>query len=324
MSRLPSPAPRPRRALVIVNPSSGRRGRLRKALRRLEREARKRRVCLEVRQTGGAGDARSWARQAAAYDLIIVVGGDGTVTEAIGGLVAAGLSVPLAQLPMGSANVLAMTLGVPRLPRRAAAVALSGTPVPFDVGHLPELDRHFALAVSVGWHARVIRDASRPLKRVLGAWAYVLSGLRNALAMRPRRLTIEVDGRQQELAAHTLMIVNVGGPAGAAARVRGAISPHDGLMEVAVLRPRSVGGMIMLLVRWLTRGLSARDDVRARAAASLRVHSEPPLGVQVDGEVVGTTPVEVRVLPSAVRLVVPQRYARDRDLLEVPSQVVVR
>lgn len=304
-----------RRALVIVNPVSGR-GTVSAVLEVLEREAVAADVALEVRTTAGEGEARTWAREAEGFWRVIAVGGDGTVMEAIGGLTEAASPIPLAQVPTGTANVLAMAVGVPRRPEAAARLAFGGTAVPFDVGYLPQHDRHFALAVSVGWHAQLVGDATRPLKRSMGWGAYVWTGLKNAFPLRRRLIELEIDGQPQRIAAHTLMVANVGGLAGAPAPVRRGVSAHDGRLDVAVVTPRSVGGMAMLLVRWLARGLSRRRDVRAHAAARVRIDADPPLEVQVDGEPLGLTPVDVEVLSGGVRLVVSEDYARRHQLAD--------
>lgn len=303
------------RMLVILNPVSGTsdaqrlRGALRDALAA-------RGVEFEVRETAGEGDAFRWARDVSDVDTVLVAGGDGTVMEAMSGLTQAGRDVPLAQVPSGSANLLAAALRIPRDPEAAVAVALEGAVVPFDVGYLPAHERYFALAVGAGWNAEVVRDASRAMKRRLGPLAYVWTGLRHLFGLRPSQVRLTLDERDRSFRAHSVMIVNVGDFAGQAFRAGHGVDPHDGRLDLAVLSTRTPLGLLRLAYRLFTKELPGNADATHFAVQRVRLDATPPLPVQIDGEYVGRTPVEVRVQPDAVRLVVPRAYVKQRGLNE--------
>lgn len=303
----------PPRVLVILNPVSGTADAA-SVRAELDRALRARGVAFEIRETEGEGDAFAWARDAADVDLVLAVGGDGTVMEAMSGLIHADDPVPLAQLPTGTANLLAVALGLPSDPEEAVAIALEGAVVPFDVGYLPQRERYFALAVGAGWNAEVVRDASRPLKRRLGSLAYVWTGLRNLFRLRPSRVRLWLDDEERELRAHSVMIINVGDVAGAAFRAGHGVDPHDGKLDLAVLSAHTFLGLLRLGVRLFTQDLRANADAEHFAVERVRLEATPPLSVQIDGEYVGHTPVEVRVRADAVRLRVPRAYVEKRGL----------
>src|SRR5680860_1281595 len=135
----------PESMLVILNPAAGR-GDPEERLGQVEEILTAAGVRYEVRATEGEGDAFTWARDAEGVDRVLALGGDGTVMEAMSGLIASGSSIPLAQVPSGTANVLALALGLPHDVREATELAVRGDSMPFDVGYLPDHDRYFVLA----------------------------------------------------------------------------------------------------------------------------------------------------------------------------------
>lgn len=312
-----------KRALVIHNPVSGQH-RAESVRRRITSGAAAYGAELEIRETQGVGDALRWAEHAheEGFDLILAVGGDGTVMEALSGQIKGGRRVPVAQLPTGTANLIARALGVPTGVRDALAVAFTGPVVTLDVGYLPQLDRHFALVAGAGFDARMIEDAPRGLKRLLGFPSYLLSGLKNLFNLRNTSLTVEVDGERHNWSAHTVLIVNIG----AIERLRLAlgpdIHPHDGVLNTLVISRTSSLGMLRLLLRLFFRRYRNGPDLHYLRGRAIRVQADPPLPVQIDGELSGVTPLHVEVVPEGTLIVVPEKYAAARPTALASSQSV--
>ena len=271
--------------------------------RRLEARLERAGAKYELRITTSAGDARHWAQQARSFDRVAVAGGDGTVMEAVSGV--AGRPLPLALIPTGTANLLALAIGVPRDPEEALELALSGDAVPFDVGYLPEHQLHFALAASAGWHADLVKDTSRRLKNRLGFLAYVLTGMKNLFTPRRSVIDLKIDGEHRRMRANTVLVINIG-DLGARLLVGRHIDPHDGKLDVVVVAP---GGLPRMLLRMLRRRVRNSPDVRFHSARRVRLDARPPLPLQIDGELIGETPFTVEVVPDGALLVVPHGYA---------------
>ena len=297
--------------LVIINPASGQgdQARLRERVEtRLERED----LSFEVCETQGAGDALEWAQTTEA-DLVIVSGGDGTVMETMSGLIKNERDIPLAQLPGGTANLLARALGIPTETGEALELALDGVAVPLDVGYLPERDRYFAIVAGAGWDARMIEDAPREIKDRLGFLAYVISGIKHLFALSRSDVTLEIDGTEHHFRAHTVMLINVGEIAGTDIRM-GNSNPHDGKLDLAIVTPNTLVGLVKLVYRLVTGQLENYRDLRTFSAERVRVSASPPLEVQIDGETLGETPFEAEVVPSGALLVVPKSYAEEKGI----------
>lgn len=296
-------------ALVIVNPASGQHDPAdtqRMIAVRLTQAG----MRYDIRETQEAGDALKWARDAAddGFDLVIVSGGDGTIMEAMSGLIKSGSTIPLAQIPVGTANLLARALLIPTEPSEALETIFTGRAERLDVGYLPKEDRYFALVAGAGYDAQLIGDASRELKNVLGFAAYVVTGAKNLFALRRSRITLEVDGEKRQLRAHTVMIVNVGQIGDNLIQIGPHIHPHDGTLDLMIVSAASLRGAVRILYRILTRQFDGTRDLIYLRARRVRITANPPLPTEIDGEELGTTPLEAEAVPNGALLIVGPDY----------------
>jgi YegS/Rv2252/BmrU family lipid kinase len=295
------------RALIVLNPAAGQEDPLR--VRRLLGGAfAVRGAPFDLVETAGAGDAERFARDAVrlGYRAVVAVGGDGTVAEVITGL--AGTEVPLAVVAQGTGNQVACNLGIPRDVEGAVEVAVNGVAAPMDLGQLAD-GRYFALMAGAGWDAEVMTVATRELKDRWGFGAYLYAGLRKAIAPPSALYTITADGREFTVSAATVIVANVGqivyDMLPVDLRIGPGVSFHDGMLDVCIFAPRTLTDVAAVLWR-VARGQYVGDDrmiyLRAR---DVRIESETPVVTQVDGDVVGETPLEVHAVERAVRVLVP-------------------
>jgi YegS/Rv2252/BmrU family lipid kinase len=302
------------RALVIINPVSGQQdeGQHRQMI---EDRLNAAQVSYEVRETQGKNDAFRWAEQAASerFELVIVAGGDGTVMEAMSGLLKSGASLPLAQIPSGTANLLARALLIPTDPQEALELVFSGKQERLDVGYLPDEQRYFSLMAGAGYDARLIKDANRELKNSLGFAAYLLTGLKNLFRLPPARIDLEVDGQHHRFRAHTVMVMNVGQIGSNLISLGPDIYPHDGKLNLAVFSSLSLWGAIRILFLILTRQFVGHSDLSYFRASQIRVSAYPPLPTEIDGESLGNTPLRIKIIPNGISLIVPQDYQAAKE-----------
>ena len=302
--------PQYERAILVVNPVSGQSrglrlgGQLRTAL---ESHG----VVCSVRVTSGPGDAERWARSAAGagFDLIVAIGGDGTVGEVVAGQARSDDKVPVAVVPVGTANVVALALALPWLPGMAIDNIVDGRVLDFDVGYLPTLDRHFFLMAAIGYPAKIIQDSPRRLKNLFGIFTYVWAGVRNALNLDEVRIFIEDEsGQVREFEGNTILVSNIGKIGDINLKVTPDTSAHDGFFDVTVIGSRSLWDVIAVVFRMLTwrhRPIPRLHHFKARRVV---IATDPGIEVQVDGEDLGLTPLEAQVQPSAVKFIVGGRY----------------
>jgi YegS/Rv2252/BmrU family lipid kinase len=306
-----------RRALVILNPTSGQHE-AQDTQERIEIRLREGEIDFEVRTTSGAGEALAWAEAAPVegFDLVLAAGGDGTIMEAMSGLIRAKADVPLAQLPVGTANLLARALDIPTDLDESLDVIFSGRVERLDVGYLPDQERYFALVAGCGYDARLIADATRDLKNVLGFAAYIVSGVKNLFSLRRAHIEMTVDGERRLFRANTVMIVNVGQISDAGPKLGANIHPHDGKLDVIVATSASVFGALRILFRILTGRFEGHSDLHYLSVEKVTINAKPPLPTQIDGEALGTTPLHAVSVPGGALLLVPQTYRPGGDGVE--------
>jgi YegS/Rv2252/BmrU family lipid kinase len=236
-------------------------------------------------------------------DLICVSGGDGTVMACVTAV--AGTDVPLAVLPAGTGNLLALNFGLPPGVEDSIGVAISGDRVRLDVCGLA--NRRFVVMGGIGFDAAMLRDTPLALKARAGAVAYLVGAARN-LRLPPARLRLLLDGKREETSrAPCVLIGNVGKLQGGL-EVLPRADPRDGLLDVGVIEAASIGDWIGLTAK-LLRGVHEGDPrFRSFQAKAVEIWCDRPLPLELDGEVL--EPVDhlrVEALPAALTLCVPRR-----------------
>ena len=235
-------------------------------------------------ETTPADPGRGQATRAAdaGVDLVIAAGGDGTVTSCSAGL--AGRGVPLAILPAGTGNLLAVNLGIPLERPSALDIALTGSDRKIDLGMAN--GRPFVIMAGLGVDAKMLRSTSEAAKKRFGYAAYVLSALRH-LGDRPLRVAVRTDGgRPKRYSATGIIIGNVGW-LNRGIRLLPEAKPDDGLLDVVVLTAHGLTSSIMLGLRILLRREGSR--VVRGSFRGLRLRADRAQLWELDGEVIGTT-----------------------------------
>jgi diacylglycerol kinase family enzyme len=305
-------AERPRRVAVIFNPvSAGDRVQERKrelvdALTAAGADE----VLVEETTVEDPGRGATERALAKGVDVVVAAGGDGTVMACVSAL--AGSPTPLAVLPSGTGNLLANNLDLPGDPEDAAEVALHGRRRRLDVGALDgdglRGDR-FVVMSGMGFDAAMLRDADPAMKERMGAFAYVLSGLRQ-LRRRPAEYRISLDGLPPfSRVGQGMLVGNLGRLQGGLEVLPGA-EPDDGLLDVGVLRTGSLAGWLRLAFRVLLRrgGHGGNGPpLELFRAARVEVDCNRPQPIERDGDPASPRRhFAAEVLPRALTVCVPE------------------
>ena len=292
------------RVHVIINPASGHDEPIINVLNRAFAPSG---VDWDVFITKKAGDARTYAQRAvsAGVDAVAVYGGDGTVTEVAAGLV--GSQVPLAILPGGTANVTSIELGIPtRLDAAAALITSARRYRWMDMGRLNE--RIFMGHVGIGLEANMHETADRTLKDQLGFLAYPFAALQALRDPPLSHYTLTLDGQTVEIDGLNCMVTNLGSIGLMGATLSADISVSDGLLDVIVIRNAEMTSLAALAAKVTGLG-DTSEQLPHWQVCEARIVADPSQGVTADGEVLSQTPVDVKVLPHAVKVIVPASAA---------------
>lgn len=245
---------------------------------------------------------------AAKVDLVIASGGDGTVSEVAGALI--GSNIPLAIVPRGTANAFAVALGIPAYltPIRSACdVILSGNTRVIDAARCNDLP--MILLVGIGLEAEAVDRASREAKDRWGVFAYITAGFQQLREQELFETQIEVDGQIQTVQAGAVTIANAAPPTSVMAQGLGNVIVHDGLLDVTIAAPqeqlRPLATMANLLGAALLNMPMNEQDFIALRARRIKVTTNPPQKVVLDGEIIGTTPVEIECIPNGLTVMAP-------------------
>ena len=293
------------RALLITNPRAARTDP--RVIQSVRDVLARRGLTVEVAGTSGVEDAAELARRGVhdGAEIVAVYGGDGTTMRAVRGIV--GLDVALGLIPGGTGNILAGNLRIPRSPVRAAEVVAAGKVRAIDLGRVERDDgvHYFAVNCGAGVDASLMAATSRQAKRRWGFGAYVAQRWQQVGELAPVHHRITVDGEMLETGAATVLVANCGEVIPRFLKLGADIAPDDGLLDVVVLNATGLAesvGVLWQLVRGASNG-SGR--VRYARGREVRIEAAPARPVQLDGELTGNTPLVVRVMPAAIRVLVP-------------------
>ena len=289
---------------IIINPGSGKGESILPVINTAMKEAD---IKWEASITHQAGDAIRLAKAAIkkGIDALAVYGGDGTMMEAGSGLI--GSEIPLIILPGGSANVLANELGIPKDLKEACAV-ISQTPPNIKSIDVGQFDSHyFVTGISIGFSADLVKGADRETKNRFGILAYFFSAAAALKKLKLSHYHLKIDGNEQEVQGLTCIVNNVGNLGFTKISLDKHIDVSDGLLDVVVVRKANLS-LLKLIALTLIKGERPHNFelVAHWQGKEISISSSRKNVVQCDGEVIEKIPHHIKVIPAAIRVLVPK------------------
>lgn len=298
---------RRRRALLIVNPKARSGGVPLDAVRDALRAG-----GLDLVEPGpNESCVDAITSRAREVDLVVLGGGDGTLNGAAPALVETGL--PMAILPLGTANDLARSLGLPLDPVAAARLAGVEEARPVDLGWV---NGHYYFNVaSIGFSAELAGDLTAESKSKWGTLGYAIAAFRVLRRVRPFSVHIEHDGTVETVTTIQVSVGN-GRHYGGGMTVEADATVDDGKLDFYSLEVAHWWRLLALLpaLRKGTHGQAA--DVRAFKTTEIVLRTRKPRPVNTDGELTTHTPAHFKVFPKALRIVSPSPAARPGAALQ--------
>lgn len=237
--------------------------------------------------TEGVGDATRFVIEyGSEYDCITCVGGDGTLSETVAGL--AQLETPplLGYIPQGTANDVATTLNLSRIPVAAAKTVVSGTPVYFDVGKFND-DSYFTYIAAFGAFTDVSYETPRETKNTLGHLAYVLNAMSRLSKITFDYAKVEYDGGEIEDQFIFGSVSNSTSVAGFVKLTDNGVELDDGLFEVILIkRPANILGLNQIVTSVLARNYTGNKVIMLQSK-KVKFTFKRPVKWTRDGEAGG-------------------------------------
>lgn len=259
---------------------------------------------LEVIQTEREGETtelcRKWGEKA---DLIIILGGDGTVHEAINGVAELDKRPVLGILPGGTCNDFSRMLSMPQNLAKAAKSLMEGKTQLLDIG---KVNNHYFLNFwGVGLVAATSTNIDDTQKKVIGKLSYFLSALKTVQMTEPFRYTLRGDDHELEGEAVMILVMN-GRYIGTNSIPFPNMKVDDGLFDVLIVKDSSFGAFIEVfnLEELPPNEKEAQGNLQHFQTSSLSVKTTPVLAADTDGEIYSETPAELTVLHKHIEMIV--------------------
>lgn len=300
------------RSLFVVNPvaAGGKTGKLWPAI---EEQLRSVNLSFDHRFTEGPNHATRLAREAVerGYDMVVAVGGDGTVNEVVNGLMSPRTEKAGAVLGIvitGRGSDLARTIGIPADYSEACVRLAGDRTMTVDVG-LAEFyqeeerrERYFVNVGGGGFDAEVAVRANRAPNFMGGTIPYLSSLVTTLITYRNKPITLIMDDREPlEMVANSVVVANCQ-YFGGGMRIAPQADPNDGLFDVITIGDIDKIDFLMTVPKVYDGTHLTHPQVDAYRAKRVELHSEEPLLLQVEGEVCGQTPLTFTIVPSALEI----------------------
>ncbi len=267
---------------------------------------------LTVYETTPDCDGEPLAQQAKQEDFaaILASGGDGTVSMVAGVLMETG--IPLGIIPRGTANAFANALELPTDIAAACDVITQGQIKAIDGGYCNGAP--LILLAGVGFEAEVIEAANRPLKDRLGALAYWVAGVKELQNLKPFTVELETEDQVITTTAIAVTVANAAPATSIFAQGPAMLKADDGWLDITIVAPTNWTGAIAasqhLLQTAIQNRPAERDDIGYLQAQRVKITTDPPQKVVLDGELAQNTPIEVRCVPRGLNIYVPTEHVK--------------
>jgi diacylglycerol kinase (ATP) len=296
--------------VIIANPRAGQ-GMVERHLPEIERTLADADLAYRIVRTTHPGHATEIARNAldSGDRYLVAAGGDGTVHEVLNGMieddVAVSTDAVLGIVAAGSGCDIVRTLRLPGDAVTASERLLGDAVRRIDIGKVTltlggkEVTRYFANIAETGLGAATVARTGR-LPRSLGAAKYFAGFWLTLPGFHPAAVRLDADGGSFEWRAHNVVVANCQ-YFGGGMHISPKSQPDDGLLDVLAMVGPKTDAFTMLPKIYKGTHLPHRNIAEARAR-TVRLHASPPLPIEADGEILGTTPATFAVVPNAIRV----------------------
>ncbi|REJ06459.1 diacylglycerol/lipid kinase family protein [Halobacillus trueperi] len=291
-----------KKAMLIVNPSSGKEEAV-DHVEQIEHILSEKGYEVEVAQTEKEFDATKYCQNACRgeFDLVVSMGGDGTLHETINGMVDESHRPRLGIIPLGTVNDFARALDIPLKVEEAIDVLRSDQTKSVDIGKFN--DQYFVNIVAVGALAEATYEVTPEQKTKFGPLAYMMEGMKTLTQHSSYPMRIEYDDKAWE-GESFLFLAALTNSAGGFEKLSPEAKVNDGKIHGYIVPKVNMIRLASIVSAILRGGLKDEQDVEYFKADHIRITSEENLVTNVDGEEGDSLPVELSVLPSHISVVV--------------------
>ena len=285
---------------IVFNPVSGKRGNAERISAEAERFFSDKGLSVRRTASKAVGDITALAKQAVRDNCsaFVVIGGDGSCSEAAAGLAFSECAMGI--IPCGTGNDFCKSAGIPKDPRKAMELIVSGHPEKTDVGIINN-ERIFLNEAGAGFDVDVLKRAQKYKNRLHGMLPYLLGVIGSAMHYKTLRLDYEVNGETRSHEEMTVCSIANGQFIGGGIQIAPLAKIDDGLFDVELLRPISGKNLLNRVISLLQKKILDMPEI-TRFVADRAVIASPGMYLNIDGEIISMDRAEFRILHHALLL----------------------
>lgn len=297
---------------IILNPIAGR-GRALNIEKSLDEYLRQHNIVFQIEKTNGPLHATELSLKLnKKFDIVVAVGGDGTVNEVATGLI--GSTASLAIFPIGSGNDFSRMIGIPKKMNFAIDTIISGTKKFIDLGRVviqnsngKTLIRHFINTLGIGIDAEIAKEAKR-IKYLRGLPLYIVAAIKALSTYSPNEYNIFDSNTTRKEKAYLLCVGN-GIYEGGGFKLLPEADPSDSKLNICLIRKMPVWNAIPLIPKIINGTHIGHKMISMWESKTLNVTSRKPFILHGDGEIFeeNTLDVTIDLIPNAINIVVPTK-----------------
>lgn len=295
-----------KKLLFVFNPRSGK-GQIKNKLLDIVDMMVKEEYEVTIHPTQACRDAQQLVEEeAAAYDLVVCSGGDGTLDEVVTGMMKSETKVPIGYIPAGSTNDFAKSMKIPKDMVRAARTAVKGRRFPCDIGAFN--NDYFVYVAAFGLFTDVSYETSQDLKNLLGHVAYILEGAKRLFPLPTYNLRVEYEEGVIEDSFIYGMVSNSVSVGGFKGVIGQGVQLDDGEFEVTLIRSPRNPLDLNRIIACLTNITSETDLIYSFKTKQITFQSEEEIPWTLDGEFGGSHQnVEIKNMQKALEIITKKK-----------------
>ncbi|MBR3146598.1 MAG: diacylglycerol kinase family lipid kinase [Eubacterium sp.] len=263
---------------------------------------------VNIAMTQSAGDGtRLAAERASENDIVVAIGGDGTFNEVVSGVMESGHSVPIGYIPAGTTNDFASSVGLSKTVLGAAESVVSGVKKHYDVGSFN--GRHFSYVASFGAFTSTSYEVPQDLKNAIGGAAYILSGIKDVMNIKPLHLKVKTGDTELEGDYIFGAVCNSTSMGGIINLKTDDVDMNDGLFEVMLIRsPQNIIDLNSIIFALTTQSYNECDQISFFSSGKIEIEAPSTMPWTLDGEYQeGEEHIIIENIYNAIELMVPEK-----------------
>ncbi len=241
-------------------------------------------------------------------DLIIAAGGDGTLSLISNKII--GTEIPIGILPLGTGNLFAQELKIPLNLEKALALITAENPKIKKIDAIKLIDRYCLLNISIGVSPKVMKKTKSREKQRYGIFAYLANLIQQFFNLKLHRFFVDYDGQNINFHASEVLITNGKSAGIESLKLSDKIALNDGILDLFIIRATDISDIFRIILSFFSKKYKRNGLMKyIQFSDYCRIETQTPIPIQADGDTIGVTPIDIRISPKSVNIIVSENLS---------------